>query len=84
MKSLGDRVREGDWQALRTLEAERDALARALRRKCVLDDYGVTIENLSSNDFDRWLAIVCSNERLAEWFGEPLQDYILENLERVE
>jgi hypothetical protein len=56
---------------------------KALRRKCVLDTYGVTIENLA-NDFDRWLEIVSSNDRLAEWFGYPLPHYILSELEALE
>jgi len=59
--------------------AELRQVEIALRRKCVLDTYGITIENLT-DDFDRWVEIVSSDERLAEWFGEALPDYVLREL----
>jgi hypothetical protein len=56
-------------------------LERALRRKHILDDYGITIEN---TDFNRWLTIISSDQELEDWFGERLQKYILEAFDEVE
>jgi len=55
-------------------------LDRALRRKAVLDDYGITIENVK---FDRWFEIISSDFELEAWFGEPLKDYILNDLKEA-
>lgn len=64
-------------------EAQVVQLKRALRRKCILDTYGITIENLQ-NDFDRWLEIISSNNELEQWYGEPLEDYVLADPEKVD
>lgn len=56
-------------------------LLRALRRKHVLDNYGITIENVT---YEKWLEIISSDQRLAEWFGHPLEDYVLRTLAALE
>lgn len=52
-------------------------LETTLRRKCILDNYGITIENVK---YDRWLSIISSDAELAKWYGEPLASYVLEEL----
>jgi hypothetical protein len=58
----------------------RDVLAmqERLRRKHILDQYAICIEPVI--DFDEWVKIISSDERIAKWFGEPLPDYVLKEL----
>lgn len=68
---------------LLTEQAEQriEKLQIVLRRKVVLDNYGITIENVK---FDEWLAIISSDDRLEAWFGEPLEKHILDELAAAE
>jgi hypothetical protein len=90
---LREQAREIGWDVIKFLavfapaSVRNDDLARqlaeaerVLRRKCVLDNYGITIENV---EFDRWLEIVSSDEELEKWFGQPLSDYILSDLQAL-
>ncbi len=71
------------WQGeIVTAKAALDSLLslveqqeKALRRKHVLDQYAIDLQPVRS--FDDWLALVLSDDLMANWFGEPLQAYVL-------
>lgn len=66
--------------AVRALSDSLTLSVRALRRKHVLDTYGITIENV---EYEEWLTVISSNERLERWFDAPLPHYVIDDLARI-
>jgi len=62
------------------LAARLSEVEKALKRKAILDDYDITIENVG---FDEWFRIVLSDEALEAWFGHPMEGYIQQELDAI-
>lgn len=61
--------------------AETERMARLLGRVKTLSEYGIEV---SCGDYADWEEIVSSNQKLEEWFGMPLEDYIVRELENFD
>jgi hypothetical protein len=57
-----------------------DKYKEALKKLAVLDTYGIHTDTIASRELDEMVELLLDNDRLLMYWGEPLPQYIVDEL----